>query len=237
MPRWSTSQPLHRVHKCHIVRQFEVFNLIANVEQANLYNVYNDHAYIGTIAEQDGLGRHIMRQFTRLIRPFVIDMRLHDQHTRLSRPFSVLHSKVHVQQPSSMGKVHSEWHIVRRKYDLFEYHDNAYRQFGRIDAPFWSWDFVVRNEYDDAMCYINRQKREALRELFTDQGWYEITFQDPKIKAPLTATQRIVALSCATSIDYDYFSGHSTSMLRNIEIRQERDYPHYVHHEMPSHIK
>ena len=211
--------------RIHLTRQFEVFNTLVNIEQAHIYHLQNDKEFIGEIYEQDTFGKHIYRQFTRLTRPFELNMHVNSSHYRIHRPFSFINSRVTVSNNSAdIGKVHSHWHIIRRRYDLFQLED-GYRQFGRIDTGFWSWDFVIKDENNQPVCFINRYFRGIFKEMLTDQGRYEITFEDPLITKPLNFQQRLIALSCAIGIDYDYFSKHSGMFGPNIQLRRQRELP------------
>lgn len=127
-----------------------------------------------------------------------------------------------------------QWHLWRRKYNLFQERGDVLRQFARIDGGFLAWDFWLKDKDDRLVATINRNFRGLGRELFTDTGQYvirfdaagteldmppgsEISVQGQTIVLPeradkgLTLDQRAMALATAVSIDFDYFSRHSGS--------------------------
>eukprot|EP00835_Amoeboradix_gromovi_P006844 NODE_911_length_3153_cov_0.222659.p2 type:complete len:238 gc:universal NODE_911_length_3153_cov_0.222659:1001-288(-) len=217
--------------RLYLTRQFELFNTIAHVEQAHVYHLHNDSGFIGEVAEKNTLSRHILRQFARLTRPFEIDVILDGKHFRIKRPFSFLNSKITISDNNmDIGKVHTDWHIFRRRYDLFS-NNNGFRQFGRIDSQFWSWDFVIKDQKSEPRCFINRHFRGMFKEVLTDQGRYEITFEDALIKNPLNISERLIALACAVGIDYDYFSRHSGMLGTNFQLGGKRELPKYAEKE------
>lgn len=104
--------------------------------------------------------------------------------------------------------------------------DEAFDQFGAVDAPFLSFNFNVMNENNQLIGSVDRNWVGLGRELFTDTGVYIIKMDpsvlnsdttmpglqiDPGLVAPspLTLDQRAVLLTTAVSIDFDYFSRHS----------------------------
>ena len=208
-----------------------MFNMLANIEQAHLYQIA-DHStgqILGTIAEKDSIQLYLFRQFTRLIRPFTIDILVNGKSYTMSRPFSLLNSKITTfKNGIDCGKVNTHWHPFRRQYDLYTKYNSNYNQFGRIDSPFFSWDFVIRDDTKQPRCYINRLFRGALTELLTDQGLYVITFKDKSIQNPLNDNEKLSAIACAISIDYDYFSRHSgpfSTIGSNIQLQRQRELP------------
>ncbi|ODV93443.1 hypothetical protein PACTADRAFT_52030 [Pachysolen tannophilus NRRL Y-2460] len=98
--------------------------------------------------------------------------------------------------------------------------DIAFEQFGYIDAPFLSFEFPVKNENGEIIGSVDRNWVGIGRELFTDTGVY-IMRMDPSsfqgmegvysnIAGPMTLDQRAIMLGTAISIDFDYFSRHSS---------------------------
>ncbi|KAL8954302.1 MAG: hypothetical protein Q9183_007211 [Haloplaca sp. 2 TL-2023] len=109
-----------------------------------------------------------------------------------------------------------------------------YNQFAMVDEPFLSWDFSLRTAENQLIGSVNRNWGGFGRELFTDTGVYALRMdaagmtqdqaqlpgQPPDTKemtkyqgeAPgMTLDQRAVMLATAVSIDFDYFSRHSSS--------------------------
>ena len=107
-----------------------------------------------------------------------------------------------------------------------------FAQFARVDEPFLSWSFSLRDESSRRVGTVNREFRGFGRELFTDTGSYVLRMdaaehedqpttygadQAPPAYAEalgssnsgMTLDQRAVMLATAVTIDYDYFSRHS----------------------------
>jgi hypothetical protein len=111
-------------------------------------------------------------------------------------------------------------------------------QFARVDEPFLSWDFSLRDENLRKIGAVNREFRGFGRELFTDTGSYVLRMDSAEredqsnnratnsgsnqdqlthadvlggSKFGMTLDQRAVMLATAVTIDYDYFSRHSGS--------------------------
>ncbi len=115
----------------------------------------------------------------------------------------------------------------------------SFHQFAAVDEPFLSWDFSLRDRNSRLVGSVNRSFRGFGRELFTDTGSYALRLdaagldneqnQDQAASEPgskqhayaealgghdgnssLTLDQRAVMLATAVTIDYDYFSRHSS---------------------------
>ncbi|KAL8943324.1 MAG: hypothetical protein Q9211_001019 [Gyalolechia sp. 1 TL-2023] len=108
-----------------------------------------------------------------------------------------------------------------------------YTQFAYVDEPFLSWDFSLRSAESQLIGSVNRNWGGIGRELFTDTGVYALRMdaagitQKPQLPGPssgqtnvvayeekspaMTLDQRAVMLATAVSIDFDYFSRHSSA--------------------------
>jgi hypothetical protein len=115
----------------------------------------------------------------------------------------------------------------------------SFHQFAAVDEPFLSWDFSLRDQNSRLVGSVNRSFRGVGRELFTDTGSYALRLDaaglnnEPKhdqaasqsgpgqhayaealggndVTSNLTLDQRAVMLATAVTIDYDYFSRHSS---------------------------
>ncbi|KAI5799206.1 scramblase [Peziza echinospora] len=119
-----------------IQRQLELGNLLLGFEQANKYVIMDPSgAHIGFIAEEDtGIGRVIARQWFRTHRAFTTHVFDKDQNEVLTfrRPFSFINSRIRALDPITrgpggdptiIGEAQQEWHLFRRKYNLFLHHD------------------------------------------------------------------------------------------------------------------
>ncbi|RMZ79726.1 hypothetical protein DV738_g3252, partial [Chaetothyriales sp. CBS 135597] len=113
-------------------------------------------------------------------------------------------------------------------------------QFARIDEPFLSWDFSLLDADNRLLGSVNRSFRGFAREIFTDTGAYVLrmdsagleqeaekshtisqTHQTPRSYAEavgglhdnrgMTLDQRAVMLATAVTVDFDYFSRHSSA--------------------------
>lgn len=152
---------------------------------------------------------------------------------QIQRPFSFINSRIkailpsrHDNDPIIIGESKQQWHLWRRRYNLFLNNGNdSYDQFGAVDAPFLSFTFNVMNEENKLIGAVDRNWVGFGRELFTDTGVY-ILKMDPSTfnidngpgfqinpeylsSQPLSLDQRAVLLTTAVSIDFDYFSRHS----------------------------
>jgi hypothetical protein len=92
------------------------------------------------------------------------------------------------------------------------------QQFARVDEPFLSWDFSLKSEDSRLIGTVNRNFAGFAREIFTDTGVYALRMDSAGTEAEqsepvsgMTLDQRAVMLATAVSIDFDYFSRHSSS--------------------------
>ncbi|KAH4033968.1 hypothetical protein HBH64_163160 [Parastagonospora nodorum] len=92
------------------------------------------------------------------------------------------------------------------------------QQFARVDEPFLSWDFSLKSEDNRLIGSVNRNFGGFAREIFTDTGVYALRMDSAGTEAEqtgpvsgMTLDQRAVMLATAVSIDFDYFSRHSSS--------------------------
>ncbi|OCL09346.1 Scramblase-domain-containing protein [Glonium stellatum] len=108
-----------------------------------------------------------------------------------------------------------------------------FSQFARVDEPFLSWDFTLLSEDGRLIGSVNRNFAGFAREIFTDTGVYALRMDAASLAAEpphlisnagayakdamtesspgMTLDQRAVMLATAVSIDFDYFSRHSSS--------------------------
>lgn len=217
-----------------------MMNVFLGYEQANKYVVLDVMGNrLGYMMERDlSIWKSIMRQFYKLHRPFVVDV--FDNWNRkvltIRRPFSWINSHIKALLPSPeaetsmdedevlVGESVQNWHLWRRRYELFEKLNNAKSneldQFGEIDAPFLSFDFPVLDAKGKVLASVDRNWVGLGRELFTDTGVYIVRFDSQQSfqgvyppesmsKEVLNFDQRAVLLANAVSIDFDYFSRHS----------------------------
>ncbi|EEH33146.1 hypothetical protein PAAG_04199 [Paracoccidioides lutzii Pb01] len=109
-------------------------------------------------------------------------------------------------------------------------------QFAYVDEPFLSWDFSLRSADSRLIGSVNRNFSGFARELFTDTGVYALRMDsaalaeeqekrhivsqshreshplhDDNDRSGMTLDQRAVMLATAVTIDFDYFSRHSSS--------------------------
>lgn len=195
---------------------------------------------LGWLIERDfGIGKAIMRQIYRLHRPFTVDLLDTSGNLLLTikRRFSIINSHIkailpNVRSPNDpdgvvVGESVQSWHLWRRRYDLFARgtgfaeRDQTFMQYGKIDSGFLSWDFPVYNKNSEVVGDVSRNFGGLFREMFTDTGVYivrmdPISFQGMEdyygqiSNRSLTLDQKAVMLANAVSIDFDYFSRHSS---------------------------
>ncbi|KAK5111364.1 hypothetical protein LTR62_005204 [Meristemomyces frigidus] len=101
-------------------------------------------------------------------------------------------------------------------------------QFAHVNEPFLSWDFNLRDESGGTVGSVNRNFGGFAREIFTDTGVFSLRMESAAQASVLESTegnevqrferearsmtldQRAVMLATAVSIDFDYFSRHSS---------------------------
>jgi len=175
-----------------VTREIEWGNLLIGFEQANKYAIrLADGRIVGFIAEESSLGRAILRQALRTHRAFqatVMDA-MGTPVLRVHRPAYLISSSISVYRLFGdtvgplLGEVHMNWHLWRRRYDLF---DAQGRQFGEIDAPLLSVQFPIRGEGAGStegpgvLASIDKDWTGLGRELFTDARQYVIRM-DPAV--------------------------------------------------------
>lgn len=230
-----------------IQRELEFLNIFIGFEQANRYSIKSfDDKLIGYIMEEDvGVTNLVMRQLLGTRRPFnatVID-RNGDLLFKMIRPIQfLLNSTISIRDRNDVdiGLVKSDWHLYKRRYDLFL----DKKQIYRIDAGFLSWDFSVFNRMQEKVAVINRNFGGFAKEMFADAGQYCINYVGGSSESsgsinssnPTTnpianpssnskeinsatelvtrvgfVNEKALLLAGAISIDIDYFSRHSNS--------------------------
>ncbi|KAJ3320193.1 hydrolase 76 protein [Boothiomyces sp. JEL0866] len=214
IPRESPESFIFR-HNCLVVgRQLEIMNVILGYEQANKYSLNTiDGQNVGIICEEESTFKSaILRQMFRTRREYNADLLDLGGNLlyKIKRPFKwFLNSTIKIYyKDEEIGFVKSDWHLWRRRYDLFVQNE----QFARIDMGLWAWDFEARDNEQQKLSDINRNFMGIMKEIFTDMGKY-IVHYDATIDAnsKLSLDQRAVLLACAMSIDIDYFSRHSNA--------------------------
>ncbi|KAI9686757.1 MAG: hypothetical protein M1822_002816 [Bathelium mastoideum] len=111
-------------------------------------------------------------------------------------------------------------------------------QFAYVNEPFLSWDFSLLSESNQLLGSVNRNFAGFAREIFTDTGVYALRMDAAALAAEprhlisqtganasaaaaseqaentigMTLDQRAVMLATAVSIDFDYFSRHSSGV-------------------------
>ncbi|ORZ35255.1 phospholipid scramblase 1 [Catenaria anguillulae PL171] len=210
--------PLFRGPQLGIVRKLEMMNLLVGFEQANQYAILNHLGHqVGYIVEEDSFASSLMRNFLhthRRMNAMVLNAQ-GEPILHIHRPFNWINSTITISTPDGreIGAVEQEWHLWRRRYNLF----NAREQFARIDAPFLAWEFAMCDEQGVPVGIVDRNFTGLGRELFTDTGHYAVHFVPPadaRAKAAhagipveeLKLDERAVALAAAVTIDFDFFS-------------------------------
>ncbi|CAB4467186.1 unnamed protein product [Rhizophagus irregularis] len=194
-----------------VARQLEMLNVFLGFEQANKYAILDPNGnHVGYIVEEESFASTILRQLFRTHRKFnAMIMDLDGQLIlKIRRPFAWINSRIFISTNDEylIGEVHQQWHLWRRRYNLFI----NQKQFARIDAGFLSWDFNIEDELGDVLGSVNRNFSGFAREIFTDTGQYVIRMDSAQSSSKhLSLDERAVILAAAVSIDFDYFSRHS----------------------------
>ncbi|KAI7902800.1 Scramblase-domain-containing protein [Cokeromyces recurvatus] len=193
-------------------RELEMMNVFLGYEQANRYRIMDPQGTpLGYIAEEEGFGKSISRQLLRTHRKMNATILNPEGQVifKIIRPYSLINSQIFIYTDNDelIGEVQQRWHLLRRQYDLFV----GKKQFATIDTPFLGWDFALRDEHGGTLGNVSRNFVGFAREIFTDTGEYVLRMDavDGHSRG-MTLDERAVTLACAISIDFDYFSRHST---------------------------
>ncbi|KAG0318566.1 hypothetical protein BGZ99_005595 [Dissophora globulifera] len=190
-----------------MTRQIEMMNVLVGFEQANKYAIVDPSGNpIGYIAEEDTtFVKAMSRQVLHTHRPFkasVLDLE-GNEILKIHRPFAFINSRIMISTPDDrlIGEVQQEWHLIRRRYNLFTIEqpdpetmtrdDNTTAisternqdgkglnrvQFAHIDGGFLAVEFDMQDEQGQRMASVNRNFVGFARELFTDSGQYALRF-------------------------------------------------------------
>ncbi|KAI7831790.1 Scramblase-domain-containing protein [Gamsiella multidivaricata] len=233
-----------------MTRQIEMMNVLVGFEQANKYAIVDPSgAPIGYIAEEDTtIMKAMSRQLLHTHRPFkasVLDLE-GNEVLKIHRPFAFINSRIMISTPDDrlIGEVQQEWHLIRRRYNLFTIeqqdtneiqrdskttaisterdlsgHGLTRVQFAHIDGGFLALDFDMQDEQGQRMASVNRNFVGFARELFTDSGQYALRF-DAAVIQDLQQEQGLGATPAATST----LSGTSEQDLQQAkEIQANKD--------------
>ncbi|KAF9962899.1 hypothetical protein BGZ65_007293 [Modicella reniformis] len=218
-----------------MTRQIEMMNVLVGFEQANKYTIVDPSGTpVGYIAEEDtNMLKAMSRQVLRTHRPLkasVLDLE-GKEVLKIHRPFAWINSRIMISTPDDrlIGEVQQEWHLLRRRYNLFTMEqpdpttiqrdqkttdislerdltgDGLNRvQFARIDGGFLALDFDMQDEQGKIVASVNRNFVGFARELFTDSGQYALRFdaaviQDLQLEQGLGATQATLSSSSGTT--------------------------------------
>eukprot|EP00123_Amoebidium_parasiticum_P015163 comp22818_c3_seq1/m.35833 comp22818_c3_seq1/g.35833 ORF comp22818_c3_seq1/g.35833 comp22818_c3_seq1/m.35833 type:complete len:465 (-) comp22818_c3_seq1:65-1459(-) len=206
----SPAAPLLEYPALVIIRKVELLNVLVGFEQANQYAIHNPAGQVvGYVAEKQSMGRALIRNILRNRRPFhaqVFDA-IGNPVLSIERPFYFVNSKITVKdsQGREIGEAHMDWHLWRRRYDLF----TDKRQFARIDAGFLSWVFDAVDKDGRELGRVDKDWAGFARELFTDGNMYSVKMDmlSDAVRV-LTYDERATLLATAITIDSDYFSRH-----------------------------
>ncbi|KAF9947566.1 hypothetical protein BGZ72_010467 [Mortierella alpina] len=212
-----------------MTRQIEMMNVLIGFEQANKYAIVDPSGTpIGYIAEEDTtMVKAMSRQLFGTHRPFkasVLDLE-GNEVLKIHRGFTLINSKIMVSTPDDrlIGEVQQEWHLIRRRYNLFTLEqpdpDTMEKdsrttaisterakdgeglnrvQFAHIDGGFLALDFDMQDEHGQKMASVNRNFVGFARELFTDSGQYALRF-DAAVIQDLQQEQGLGATSTHTT--------------------------------------
>lgn len=216
-----------------VCRELEWGNVFFGFEQANKYSLKTpDGRIAGYIAEEDGLGKSLLRNILRTHRSFkatILDPTGQPVMV-IRRPAYLLTSSLYVETPEGepIGEIRMNWHPWRRKYDLYV----NKRQFGKIDAGFLAVEFPIQDENGNIIGSVSKDFTGFAKELFTDATQYVVRLRPPSElvldtngiiqtnnssnspvvesnSTSLSTEERAVLFAVAVSVDFDYFSLHS----------------------------
>lgn len=162
-----------------VTRDVEWGQVLLGYEQANKYSIRDETGQVVALLaeEHGGLGRMFMRQLFRTRRGFtatVFNSTGSEILFKLRRPPYLVSSTMLIEDGDDnvIGEVQQEWHLLRRRYNLFI--DRT--QFARIDAPILAWEFLMTDESGSPLALIDRNFSGFGKEIFTDAGKYAIHF-------------------------------------------------------------
>lgn len=205
-----------------IEREIEVANLLMGWEQSRIFRLSRmNGAPLGQLEERGS--KWIERQVMRLHRPYKVKFYDVQGHLLMSieRPFSLVNSHVSCTTPDGrlIGESREEWHLYRRRYNLYLDQNGTLVKFGRINAPPFTYNFAVEDEKGNLMGAIERKWTNVGRLAFTDKNKYLLHTTPDKIKSlfpkkkisdrRLSWPERTIMLAALISIDFDHFSRHS----------------------------
>lgn len=105
-------------------------------------------------------------------RPFKATVFDKDQNVifQIRRPMYLISTSMFIETPQgeTLGEVHMNWHMWRRRYSL--YVDKT--QFAAVDGGFLAVDFDMRDMDGQKMASVNKDFTGFAREIFTDARQY-----------------------------------------------------------------
>ncbi|KAF9532309.1 Scramblase, partial [Crepidotus variabilis] len=191
-------------------RQIEMLNVLAGFEQSNKCTISDvDGEPLGHIAEDPkGLLGTLARQALRTHRPFravvtdingkpLLDVRIiiyifnREMFVQRMKDHSGMIPKAEPQL-ETFGEVQQEWHLWRRRYNLFlrelvvsgvagnasgvDETESKFYQVARVDAGFLAWQFALHDANGDEIASMVRAFRGFGHEIFLDTGRYSVNF-------------------------------------------------------------
>ncbi|KAF9193027.1 hypothetical protein BGZ51_004260 [Haplosporangium sp. Z 767] len=234
-----------------MTRQIEMMNVLVGFEQANKYAIVDPSGTpIGYIAEEDTtMMKAMSRQVLRTHRPFqasVLDL-AGNEILKIHRPFAFINSRIMISTPDNrlIGEVQQEWHLIRRRYNLFTIEQpdpstfekdgkttaiSTQRaadgqglnrvQFAHIDGGFLALDFDMQDEQGRKMASVNRNFVGFARELFTDSGQYALRF-DAAVIQDLQQEQGLGATTASPVQDTSSASSSSSTSAPSLSEAKE----------------
>lgn len=88
----------------------------------------------------------------------------------MRRPLFLISTSIYVETPEKelLGEVHMNWHLWRRRYDLYV----EKSQFATVDSGFLAVDFDMRDIDGKKIASVNKDFTGFAREIFTDARQY-----------------------------------------------------------------
>jgi uncharacterized protein YxjI len=167
---------------------------------------------------------------------------------KIHRPFAFINSRIMISSPDDrlIGEVQQEWHLVRRRYNMFTIEQpdpetmmekdqtttalSTERdvtgaglnrvQFARIDGGFLALDFDMQDEEGRKIASVNRNFVGFARELFTDSGQYALRF-DAAVIQDLQQEQGLGATVASTSTSTSTSTAAAAASEREIQEAKE----------------
>jgi uncharacterized protein YxjI len=191
----------------HVQQVLEGFEIILGWETRNKYRILDENKEpIAYAAEQSkGIFSSIMRQFFDHWRAFTVTIFNQQRQPEylLNFPFRWFFKTLYVSDASGkpIGKLEQRFAIFRKKFDVYDQHEQLMAKINSSFFKFWTFDFY---HHDHKIGSIQKKWSGALVELFTDKDNFVVTFNDLNLSVEMKA----LMMSTCLMVDIIYFENN-----------------------------